>query len=1138
MAMFIFKSIRVRYVYGFMASTIGNYRVRGCPSSSSITTPRRSGSSFSSPFGLGCNGNGAALFSSSVAKDSSSSSSVDVDSASSLEKKMVAGRSKILADNDAFRNSRSSLDKREYRVVELEGNKLRALLVSDKDTDVEAAAVHVKAGHFDDPEDRAGLAHFHEHMVFLGTEKYPTEGEFESFLSSNGGSANAYTDMEDTNYYFSITPSFGDSENDVSSASVRKISPALDGALDRFAQFFICPKFDESAVERELRAIDSEYLNSIMSDNWRNYQILKSACDQKHPFGKFGCGNYETLTSSHRCEPRQDLLNFWNEKYHSGNLRVCILGRASLDELQSTFEQKFEKVRSGTPSDLCKLPENDTSAAFQKKNLGLIREIKPAKSSQKVTFMFNVLPTCTEEMQRVRPHRVVSHLLGHESQGSLHQVLNDDGLIHGLSSGIGVDTSSFGLFSVTIRLTQKGMQNRDRVEALFWEWLELIKKYAYENKLEAYHEELRSLSTIGYRFKENSSPVDFCSVTSENMFYHEPDELLHAAYSTGDYDDNVIRKFLDRLTPKNSVVHVWDSDFETSDEWMTEKWYKGQYKTSVMSEAQLEKWQSPSVIMNELQVPGLNSFIPDDFSMKNTMKKRDQGRYATKLIDSNNLRMWMKADNAKYGVPKSYFNMHLTSPSPYSSPRTMTQTRIFERMFKDMLNCQFYDASVAGLSYGVSVGVTGINFKISGYSQKVPKMISAMFENIQSIIDNMDSPDEVLSEKYTKALESLHRETSNFNLDAPYEVANYNARLVLEEKTWTIPQYLSEMDDIKNMDVSKAVQECATIIREALYTKVCRVEALYGGNVDAEESNVVADIVKEYFLNEKCLGDEEVPRFRSMKLPTKDDLQKIQWKGRSNDEEVRFPLVYEELAQGVSENNNAVEMYLQIGSEIDLGYEGVGIVDIIGNMAYTSAFQTLRTQEQLGYIVSAYPRVTTGGGYGLSVVVQSSSKLPEELEERCEAWLLKFREEVSLMNDEEVTAEASSVLAQYLERDTRMSEEIGHAWGSIVATERLSGYDREPVFDRLETLAATIDLERQNSTITASELKTKMLEIIDNFFLTSSPSRRALSSRVYGQSSKEVYKANAGKPGYLQGHDDIHRLKLGMEILPNIPYWK
>jgi len=236
MAMFIFKSIRVRYVYGFMASTISNYRVRGCPSSSSITTPRRSGSSFSSPFGVGCNGNGAALFSSSVAKDSSSSSSVDVDSASSLEKKMAGGRSKILADNDVFRNSRSSLDKREYRVVELEGNKLRALLVSDKDTDVEAAAVHVKAGHFDDPQDRAGLAHFHEHMVFLGTDKYPTEGEFESFLSSNGGSANAYTDMEDTNYYFSITPSFGDSENDVSSASVRKISPALDGALDRFAQ--------------------------------------------------------------------------------------------------------------------------------------------------------------------------------------------------------------------------------------------------------------------------------------------------------------------------------------------------------------------------------------------------------------------------------------------------------------------------------------------------------------------------------------------------------------------------------------------------------------------------------------------------------------------------------------------------------------------------------------------------------------------------------------------------------------------------------------------------------------------------------------------------------------------------------------
>lgn len=65
----------------------------------------------------------------------------------------------ILADDKEF--IKSGPDKRLYRAIKLK-NGLEALIVSDPNTDVEAGAVHVKAGHFNDPDDRAGLAHFHE----------------------------------------------------------------------------------------------------------------------------------------------------------------------------------------------------------------------------------------------------------------------------------------------------------------------------------------------------------------------------------------------------------------------------------------------------------------------------------------------------------------------------------------------------------------------------------------------------------------------------------------------------------------------------------------------------------------------------------------------------------------------------------------------------------------------------------------------------------------------------------------------------------------------------------------------------------------------------------------------------------------
>jgi len=108
-------------------------------------------------------------------------------------------------------------DERQFRAIELD-NKLRVLLVSDPSSSRSAAAMDVRVGSFSDPYEVPGLAHFCEHMSFLGTSKYPKEDEFSSFLSSHGGTSNAYTDSEDTVYYFDVNADF------------------TEEALDRFAQ--------------------------------------------------------------------------------------------------------------------------------------------------------------------------------------------------------------------------------------------------------------------------------------------------------------------------------------------------------------------------------------------------------------------------------------------------------------------------------------------------------------------------------------------------------------------------------------------------------------------------------------------------------------------------------------------------------------------------------------------------------------------------------------------------------------------------------------------------------------------------------------------------------------------------------------
>ena len=80
---------------------------------------------------------------------------------------------------------KSADDQRLYRGLNL-NNGLKVVLVSDPTTDKASAALDVHVGHMSDPWELPGLAHFLEHMLFLGTEKYPDENEYNQFLSQHG----------------------------------------------------------------------------------------------------------------------------------------------------------------------------------------------------------------------------------------------------------------------------------------------------------------------------------------------------------------------------------------------------------------------------------------------------------------------------------------------------------------------------------------------------------------------------------------------------------------------------------------------------------------------------------------------------------------------------------------------------------------------------------------------------------------------------------------------------------------------------------------------------------------------------------------------------------------------------------------
>ena len=217
---------------------------------------------------------------------------------------------------------KSKSDKRQYKHLTLP-NKLQALLVHDPEGDKSAASLDVRVGCSLDPKPLYGTAHFLEHMLFMGTEKYPSENEYTEFIKNNGGGDNAYTSLTDTNYYFDIS------------------NEAFPEALDRFSQFFKKPLLGESSTEREMKAVDSEFNQSLQSDAWRFFSLLQENSNPESTLHRFNCGNIESLKQ----EGIRDALLGFHKKWYSANImKLCVVSNRDLETLEKEVIELFSEV--------------------------------------------------------------------------------------------------------------------------------------------------------------------------------------------------------------------------------------------------------------------------------------------------------------------------------------------------------------------------------------------------------------------------------------------------------------------------------------------------------------------------------------------------------------------------------------------------------------------------------------------------------------------------------------------------------------------------------------------------------------------------------------------------------------------------
>ncbi|CAN7999339.1 unnamed protein product, partial [Ixodes pacificus] len=481
---------------------------------------------------------------------------------------------------------KSESDKNEYRGLELT-NGMKVLLISDPTTDKAAAALNVQVGYMSDPWELPGLAHFCEHMLFLGTEKvsHSMRGA-PRYLCQHAGSANAFTANDHTCYYFDVAP-----EN-------------LQQALDRFSAFFVCPLFNEDVSDREVNAIHSEHDKNLQNDMWRLKQLEMSTADPKHDYCKFGTGNKATLDSLPKARGlnvREQLLQFHRQWYSSNIMALVALGKESLDELTEMVVPLFSAV----PNRGVSRPEW-AQHPYGPDQLKVLGHIVPVKDNR---YMYMTFPTPDmRKHYKSSPGDYLAHLIGHEGPGSLLSELKARGWVNSLMGGEKDGARGFSFTIVNVDLTEEGLDHSEDIVTLVFQYLNMLRK---EGPQEWVFKELQDQSRMAFRFKGKDTPQGYARDLSSLVHLFPMEDVLAGPYLLEDYRPDLIEDLLGYLRPDNVRIALVAKRFAGQTD-SVEKWYGTMYKLEPIAETVLQKWREAGTHEN-LRLPPRNEFIPNNF---------------------------------------------------------------------------------------------------------------------------------------------------------------------------------------------------------------------------------------------------------------------------------------------------------------------------------------------------------------------------------------------------------------------------------------------------------------------------------------------------------------------------------------------
>jgi len=854
---------------------------------------------------------------------------------------------------DAVVIRKSPIDTRAYahRVLP---NGLEVLLISAPESDQAAAALAVDVGSFAEPEAHLGLAHFLEHMLFLGTEKFPEPDGFGEFIGQNGGNQNAYTALDHTNYFFSLRPE------------------AFYEGLDRFAQFFIAPRFDAAYVSRERNAVHSEYQMQMKNDGWRTYMTQKRALNPAHPGSRFTIGSLETLADDEPGVLRDALVNFYEAHYSADRMRLVVLSPEPLSTLDAWATELFGPIqRRPTAQNEPDLP------LFAEGQLPSLLRIRPVKERRTLELTFPLPPL--DPYLAEAPGAYLANVLGHEGDGTLHAVLLEAGLIDGLSAGASTLGEYNSVFSLSLSLTEAGYAQWPQVVSAVFAQIEALRAVGPEAWR---YEEQARLAALDFAYQQQRDAFQTVSMLAAGLLEVPPEDVLRAQSLMDRFDPKVINRFLAQLTPERVQITLTAPEVNTD---QREPYFDVDYALEPLSPVLWQGWKTPRAPAG-LRLPAPNPFVPEALALIDAPEAE-----APRVLAAGPWGTLWHAPDTTFEAPRAEVRLKLEG-TPSADAAGQVRAALWTALLARRLNSYAYPAQLAGLGFALSPTDNGVLIRASGFSDRLPELLDRVLASLKD--------PSFTAEEFELERAALLRRLQNERQDRPYQQTMRALQQLLEHGTYPLEARLAAAEAV-------TLKSVLSDFAEALLAAP-KMTGLLLGNLAPEDGTRLQGIIAKHL---GTAPGQAGPEPAVVRLEDGDQLL--------------APLA-------IDHDDAAFALYVQgrtqsLGERVRFG--------LLGHMLSPAYFNALRTEQQLGYVVSAgaFVRRNTPGLYFL---VQSPVAGPEQLLGATTTFLQGYGETIANLDAARFETEKLGLRNRLLERDKNLGERAGRLWENLEAGRR------------------------------------------------------------------------------------------------------